>query len=311
MQSQRPPAAPRKSAFAAAFFSLLFPGLGHAYLGALVARARVGRAADPGRRAGRRAWWRTPPRALQLEGWVLQPTILLGAVGFLVFDLLYRLFAMLDAWRLARTPGRGSSFGAGIASIAGLLAVLLVLVASHVAIARPGAHRPRLARGHHRRHGSTPRGRSTPACWPASASPSRSRRPPRPTRRSPVEPTPTPEPTPTQGPGLGRGRPPQHPAHRRGCGASRLRQLPHGHDDPRVHRHEDQADGLHQPAEGHPEPADPPRLAGLRGVRRRLSLQGEHDLHVRLAHLPRPVPERQARTRASTRSRASWASCTR
>ena len=33
MQSQPPPAPPRKSAFAAAFFSFLFPGLGHAYLG--------------------------------------------------------------------------------------------------------------------------------------------------------------------------------------------------------------------------------------------------------------------------------------
>ena len=51
----RPPRAPRtRSAFAAAFLSLLFPGLGHAYAGALDARARLRRAAAAVARAARR-----------------------------------------------------------------------------------------------------------------------------------------------------------------------------------------------------------------------------------------------------------------
>ena len=151
MQSQRPPA-PRKSAFAAAVFSLLCSRPGPGLPRSVVARARVGRAADPAPWRWAPGSWSTPPRALQLEGWVLQPTILLGAVVLLVVDLVYRLFAMLDAYRLARRTVDGSSFGAGVLSLAGLVAVLLVLVVSHVAIARPVMIAARLAGGHHRRH---------------------------------------------------------------------------------------------------------------------------------------------------------------
>ena len=135
MQSQRPPAAPRRSGFAAAFFSLLFPGLGHAYLGlwsralAWAALPILGVALVAGLVANAATFE-------MLQGWAFEPTILLSIVGFLLLDLLYRLFCVLDAYRLARAPGQRPG-GAALASAAGLLAVLAVLVVSHVAIARP------------------------------------------------------------------------------------------------------------------------------------------------------------------------------
>jgi LCP family protein required for cell wall assembly len=121
-----------RSAFAAAFLSFLYPGLGHAYL----------------------ARWR---RALL---WAILPTIGLIAIGLyvagqdlvtlagevavdptpflfiLLVDFVYRLAAVLDAWRLASDRSVGTSRTRRL-SVGGLVAVVAVLLASHVALAQP------------------------------------------------------------------------------------------------------------------------------------------------------------------------------
>ena len=56
--------------------------------------------------------------------------------GAIIIDLLYRLAAVVDAYRLARDPRVGSS-GSRMLSTVGLLGIVLVLIASHVAVARP------------------------------------------------------------------------------------------------------------------------------------------------------------------------------
>ena len=87
-----------RSAFTAAFLSLLFPGLGHAYAGAWY-RA-LGFAAAPflllalglGVVAGYR---------LDLVGVVLQPAVLVSILVGNVVALLYRAIAAVDAYRVA------------------------------------------------------------------------------------------------------------------------------------------------------------------------------------------------------------------
>lgn len=134
MQPMPRESGPRRSAFAAAFFSFLFPGLGHLYL----------------RRWARGLAWAVLP-VLQVVlvallalspdrneylGMLLDPTMLLGALALIGVDLLYRLASLLDAFRLAlstSSPGGASR----LASLAGLMGIVLVLVASHVAVAQP------------------------------------------------------------------------------------------------------------------------------------------------------------------------------
>ncbi len=125
---------PRRSAFAAAFLSFLFPGLGHAYLGRWL----------------RALLWATPPILViaglgglaittgvkELAGNIFDPSVLTGLIGFLVIDFLYRLFALLDAYRLASDPSVGSA-GSRMLSSAGLVAIIVILVGSHVAVAQP------------------------------------------------------------------------------------------------------------------------------------------------------------------------------
>jgi len=130
-----------RSAFAAAFLSLLFPGLGHAYAG---------------------AWYRavafaTPPFLLlalalglaatyqvELVGVILQPPFLMGILVGNVVALLYRVIAAVDAYRVATYLNRWDE-GAGRlgpsravlapVSLAGLLAVVLVMGGAHAAVA--------------------------------------------------------------------------------------------------------------------------------------------------------------------------------
>src|SRR5262245_38979625 len=135
MQPRPAPPTQRRSAFAAAFFSFLLPGLGQAYL----------------HRWGRALLWMVP--WLIAVGLVVALAVSMGFKQFatqfvapstlqmvligITIDLLYRLASVLDAWLLARsTGGRGTTL-AQLGSAAGLLAVLFVLVVSHVAIARP------------------------------------------------------------------------------------------------------------------------------------------------------------------------------
>jgi LCP family protein required for cell wall assembly len=125
---------PRRSAFAAAFLSFLFPGLGHAYLGRWL-RAL--------------AWAALPILVIaglgglaitagikELAGNLFDPAVLSGVIAFLVVDFFYRLLALLDAYRLASDPGVGSTTSRMLSS-AGLVVIIVVLVGSHVAVAQP------------------------------------------------------------------------------------------------------------------------------------------------------------------------------
>jgi len=160
-----PPAPPRdraapadwrprhRSAFAAAFLSLLFPGLGHAYAGA------YGRAL---------AFAAAPLLLVALVGGVVlradrtdllaffaQVTVLQGLLVVNAALLIYRIVAAVDAWNVARflndaddsriaaSGGRTARTSGGsplrLVSIGGLLAVLLVMAGAHAAVARYNA----------------------------------------------------------------------------------------------------------------------------------------------------------------------------
>ncbi|MBA2571304.1 MAG: LCP family protein [Chloroflexi bacterium] len=126
-----------RSAFAAAAFSALLPGLGQAYL----------------RHYGRALAWASPyilllallagifSNEVTRQPFLVQfsaPSWLLGTIFAIGIDLIYRIASVLDAYRLARRePAPRGGPGLRLASTAGLVAVLLVLVVSHVALARP------------------------------------------------------------------------------------------------------------------------------------------------------------------------------
>ncbi len=199
MHSQRPPSGHRKSAFAAAAFSFIFPGLGQAYLG-LWTRALAWAALPILMIALVGGLVLNKPTRDTLEGFALQPDILLGILLLLVVDLVYRAACVVDAFRMAGRRGEGA-VGPGILSAAGLVAVLAVLMVSHVAIARPVmVARDAIVDV----TGGTvdePDGSFgldpdesfiAPFTQPPSAAPDPS--------ATPAEPTPTPEPTPTRGP---------------------------------------------------------------------------------------------------------------
>jgi LCP family protein required for cell wall assembly len=125
---------PRRSAFAAAFLSFIFPGLGHAYLGRWL-RALLWAALPILGLAALAAVALSPDRS-EIVFQLADPAVLSLVLGGIVIDLLYRLLALLDAYRLARDPSIGSA-GTRLLSGAGLVALLVVLLASHVAIAQP------------------------------------------------------------------------------------------------------------------------------------------------------------------------------
>jgi LCP family protein required for cell wall assembly len=151
-RSERPERPPRqRSAFAAAFLSLLFPGLGHAYAGAFgralafAALPLLGIALLGG--IGLRAD-RTDLLAFFAQAEVLQALFVVN-IGLLI----YRVIAAVDAWNVARflnaadqarvdaATGRVAKSGRatsplGVVSLAGLFAVLLVMAGAHLAIAR-------------------------------------------------------------------------------------------------------------------------------------------------------------------------------
>ena len=130
-----------RSAFTAAFLSLIFPGLGHAYAGAWY-RA-LGFAAAPflflALALGVVGTYR-----LELVGVVLQPAVLVSLLVGNGVALLYRAIAAVDAYRVtlylnrwdegAGRLGPSRSMLAPI-SVAGLLAVLLVMTGGHAAVA--------------------------------------------------------------------------------------------------------------------------------------------------------------------------------
>ena len=140
-QGERPRA---RSPFAAAFLSLLFPGLGHAYAGAPM-RA-LGFAAAPILLIALVAGFVQRMDRLELLGLVFNPFLLSTVFVVNIVLLLYRLVAIIDAYRVAEwmnavaAGGDGRAGRARIAraplSVAGLAAVLLVMSGSHVVVAR-------------------------------------------------------------------------------------------------------------------------------------------------------------------------------
>jgi LCP family protein required for cell wall assembly len=144
----QPSRAPRtRSAFAAAFLSLLFPGLGHAYAGAW-ARA-LGFAAAPLLLLALGGGILLRADRTDLLAFFAQESVLQALFVVNVGALLYRIIAAVDAWNVARflndidasgrgRPGRSRTpFRA--ASIAGLLAVLVIMGGAHAVAARYNA----------------------------------------------------------------------------------------------------------------------------------------------------------------------------
>jgi LCP family protein required for cell wall assembly len=140
-QGARPRA---RSPFVAAVLSLIFPGLGHAYAGAyqralgfaalpilvIALGAGVVLRADPG----------------DLVGLLLTPWVLPGVFVLNILALLYRLVATIDAYRVTVYLNAVAVSGGGRLgrprlvfnpiSIAGLLAVILVMAGGHAVVAR-------------------------------------------------------------------------------------------------------------------------------------------------------------------------------
>ena len=140
-QGARPRA---KSPFAAAFLSLLFPGLGQLYAGAPM-RA-LGFAAAPILLIALGAGAFLRMDRLELVGLVFNPFLLSSIFVVNLIVLLYRLVAIIDAYRVTEWMNSVQAGGDGRLgrarlsraplSIAGLLAVLLVMAGSHVVVAR-------------------------------------------------------------------------------------------------------------------------------------------------------------------------------
>ena len=140
-QEARPRA---RSPFAAAFLSLLFPGLGHLYLGAYT-RA-LGFAAAPILLFALLAGFVLRMDRLELVGLLFSPFLLSSIFVLNLVALLYRLVAIIDSYRVAEYLNAHAVSGGGRLgkarlprnplSIAGLLAVVLVMAGSHVVVAR-------------------------------------------------------------------------------------------------------------------------------------------------------------------------------
>jgi LCP family protein required for cell wall assembly len=129
-----------RSPFAAAFLSLLFPGLGHAYLGAY--KRGLGFAAPPLLAGALIAGFAVRMNSLELAGLAIQSWFLIFIFVANIVALVYRAVAIVDAWSIARMIG-GQSGATGpslrqtsVLSLATLGAVLLVMSGLHVAVAR-------------------------------------------------------------------------------------------------------------------------------------------------------------------------------
>jgi LCP family protein required for cell wall assembly len=135
MGDAQPVVRARKSAFAAAFLSFLYPGLGHAYLGRWL-RALMWAILPTLAIVAGAGLVLSAPDKTELFAPLLDPAMSTAVYGAIIVDLLYRLAAVFDAYRLARDPAVGSG-GSRMLSTVGLLGIVLVLIASHVAVARP------------------------------------------------------------------------------------------------------------------------------------------------------------------------------
>jgi LCP family protein required for cell wall assembly len=140
-QAARPRA---RSPFAAAFLSMIFPGLGQAYAGAPM-RA-LGFAAAPVLVIALSAGVMLRMDRLEMIGLVFNPFVLSSVFVINLIALGYRLIAVVDAYRVAEYLNRQVASGDGrlgaarlprnTLSLAGLLAIVLVMAGSHVVVAR-------------------------------------------------------------------------------------------------------------------------------------------------------------------------------
>ncbi len=140
-QEARPRA---RSPFAAAFLSLLFPGLGHLYAGA-PARA-LGFAAAPVLLIALLAGFLLRMDRIEIVALLFSPFLLTSIFVLNLVALLYRLVAIIDAYRVAEFLNAHAMSGGGRLgkarlprnplSFAGLAAVVLVMAGSHVVVAR-------------------------------------------------------------------------------------------------------------------------------------------------------------------------------
>ena len=132
----------RRSPFVAAFLSLVFPGLGHAYLGAY--HRALGLAAPVVLAAALGAGIAVRLDLFQLAGLAVQSWFLTVVFVLNIVLLGYRAIVIVDAWRVATAFAADSRVGVGVPlrialkpiGMAGLLAVLLVMSAAHIAVAR-------------------------------------------------------------------------------------------------------------------------------------------------------------------------------
>jgi LCP family protein required for cell wall assembly len=133
-----------RSAFAAAFLSLIFPGLGHAYAGAVTRGLAF--AAVPFLSLALLGGIVLRADRIELLGFAIQQPVLIAIFAINVIALVYRLVAVVDAWQVARYLNSVDASAGGRAgrarlplsplSLAGLAAVILVVAGGHLAVAR-------------------------------------------------------------------------------------------------------------------------------------------------------------------------------
>jgi LCP family protein required for cell wall assembly len=138
----RDPAARTASPFAAAFLSFLFPGLGQLYAG-VRGRALAFAAAPILAIALLAGMLINPGTRDTMKVSLFDPTVLNGVLAADLVVFAYRLLAVVDAYRVALALGPAAPTRLGRPrlpiqplSIAGLLAVILVLGMGHAALAR-------------------------------------------------------------------------------------------------------------------------------------------------------------------------------
>ena len=133
-----------RSPFVAAFLSLLFPGLGHAYAGAR--QRALAFAAPPILLIALVAGVVLRIDRADLVGYLLLPWVLPSVFVVNLIALVYRLVAIVDAYRVTEYLNGFAATGGGRLgrpripinplSVAGLLAVVLVMAGGHVALGR-------------------------------------------------------------------------------------------------------------------------------------------------------------------------------
>jgi LCP family protein required for cell wall assembly len=134
----------RRSPFTAAFLSLVFPGLGHLYAGAPMRALAF--AAGPILALALAAGLALRVERIALIGFLIDPGVLDVVFVLNLVVLAFRLVAIVDSYRVAEYLNTTTSSGDGRAgrarigrnplSLAGLLAIVLVMAGSHIVVAR-------------------------------------------------------------------------------------------------------------------------------------------------------------------------------